>query len=81
MVHQLGDNNPERMNIGLSATEKFSAYGVTPVVQPASVSQAVVSGSATATTTVLREQLDETIVLVNQLRSDLIDLGWIKGAA
>ena len=50
------------------------------MVQPSTASQDVVSGSATATTTVLREQLDETIVLVNQLRADLVTLGLIKGA-
>ena len=80
-VNFLGDNNPDGSTLGLDATELVSFYGATPVVQPASASQGVVSGSATATTTVLREQLDETIVLVNQLRAELVTLGLISGAA
>jgi hypothetical protein len=32
-VTYLGDNNPDGVSVGLSATEKVSLYGVTPVVQ------------------------------------------------
>lgn len=80
VVQQLYDSNPDGATFGSSTTEKLSFYGVTTVVQPSSASQDVVSGSATASTTVLREQLDETIVLVNQLRKDLVEIGIIKGS-
>lgn len=56
-------------------------YGATPVVQPASASQGAVTASATATTTVLRAQLTATMTLANALRSALVSVGVIKGAA
>lgn len=56
-------------------------YGTTPIVRPASASQAAVTSSTTATTTVLRAQLTATMVLANALRSALVNLGLIKGAA
>lgn len=64
MVHQLGDNSPDGMNMGLSATEKIAFYGATPIVK-ASVTQ-----QATATTGALRSDLDG-------LLTALSDLGFI----
>ncbi len=67
--------------MGAAATSLLSFYGATPIVRPASASQAAVTTSATATTTVLRAQLTATAVLANALRTALINLGLIKGAA
>lgn len=44
-VHYLGDNNPDGMVLGLSATEKIGFFGATPVVQ-----QSVTAPATTATT-------------------------------
>lgn len=67
--------------IQMNAGGKLGVYGKTPVVQPASASQAAVVSSATATTTVLRAQLTATMVLANALRLALVNTGIIKGAA
>lgn len=66
---------------GATTTSTVGFYGNTPIVQPASASQAAVVSTATATTTVLRAQLTATMVLANALRSALVNLGLIKGAA
>ncbi len=132
---QVTNNSPDGAQMGRSATEKNAFFGATPVVQPASASQAVVaatietltenstqstpnttivavgagvtaldvtgSGScpteaATNTRMVLiddnfadladqqsktRVDIDALVVLVNQLRSELVTLGLISGAA
>ncbi|WP_038168546.1 hypothetical protein [Verrucomicrobium sp. BvORR106] len=55
--------------IGTSPTQKLGFFGKAPVVQPAGVTQAVATDAASV------------IVLANALRSSLVDLGLIKGAA
>jgi N-methylhydantoinase B/oxoprolinase/acetone carboxylase alpha subunit len=75
----LGFGSP--ITIGTDEDSLVGFYGETPVDQPASASQAAVTTSATATTTVLRAQLTATAVLANALRSALVELGLIKGAA
>ncbi|MHC1762917.1 MAG: hypothetical protein AB9869_01240 [Verrucomicrobiia bacterium] len=52
-----------------SASEKLGFYGVTPVVQPAHADQAVAADA------------DGALRLVNRIRTDLIAVGLIKGAA
>ena len=69
------------VDIGAVATSLVGFYGATPIVRPSSASQGAVTTSATATTTVLRAQLTATAVLANALRSALVNLGLIKGAA
>jgi len=91
----LGDGNPDGTSLGSSATEKISFYGVTPVIQPTSASQAAVATStittaATSTTpwgfatSTQADAVAAQVVLLrtgfNQLRSDLVDLGLIKGS-
>jgi hypothetical protein len=49
--------------------EKISFLGATPIVQVASASQAVATDTAS------------TLTLANALRTALVDLGLIKGAA
>lgn len=67
--------------IGYGAQDTTGFYGATPITRPASASQAAVVVSATATTTVLRAQLTATAVLANALRSALVNLNLVKGAA
>lgn len=80
----LSKGNDDGTALGQSASDKISIYGGgTPVVQPSTASQAAVTGTVTttATTTALAVDVAATIVLVNQLRSDLVSLRAIKGSA
>lgn len=91
----IGDGNPDGCSLGSATTEKISFYGVTPVTQPTSASQAAVTTSvittaATSTSpwgfaTSTQADAVATIVaanrtLVNQIRSELVTLGLIKGS-
>lgn len=81
--------------IGSSATDKVGFYGADPVVQPASANQAATGPAAPAggtgaaagawDTAANRDLaitlINETRTLVNQLRSELVTLGLIKGSA
>lgn len=68
--------------IGTATTEKLAFWNSTPVAQPASASQAAVSGTAGAAYTATEQTLiNDLVTLVNQLRADLVTLGIIKGAA
>lgn len=80
-VHYLGTNNPDGACLGYDSDEKVSFYGSTPVAQPSSASQAAVTMQTTATTTALRTDLDNASTLLNQLRSELVTLGLIKGSS
>lgn len=57
---------------GVDATDKIGFYGVTAVVQPASATQAAITAGATTTA---------TIALLLEIRTALVSLGIIKGAA
>jgi len=67
--------------LGYGGSDTTGFFGATPIIKPASASQAAVTATATATTTVLRTQLTATMVLANAMRTALINLGLIKGAA
>lgn len=92
----IGNNAPDGSTFGASTTEKISFYGVTTVVQPSSASQAAVATTTltTASTTTSPAGYATTTqandvatvaaacrTLVNQLRSDLVSLGLIKGSS
>lgn len=88
-VKQLSDGGTDGASLGQSVSDKVSLYGVTPVVQPSSASQAAVTAtalgtidftSATEAATVVAA-VNELKVLANALRSGLVDLGAIKGAS
>lgn len=81
--NQVSDGRPDGAMVGQSSTDKVGFYGTTPVVQPASASQAATAATTTttATTTALQTDLDAVRVLVNQLRAELVELGLIKGSA
>lgn len=82
-VRYLGTNSPDGTVLGYDSAEKIGFYGATPVVQPSSASQAAVTATTTttATTTALETDIDAVRVLTNQLRSELVSLGLIKGSA
>lgn len=96
--------------IGQDSADKLGFYGVTPVVQPSSASQAAVTATAVTaigTTTLsaantsavfgfssstagqalvtrvdqLQVDVAAAIVLLNQIRSEFVNLGLIKGSA
>ena len=85
-VTYVSDKNPDGTSIGQDAADLISFYGATPVDQPADADQGVMSASLTmiatdAALSLAVSALNATNVLVLQLRSDLVDLGLIKGSA
>ncbi len=105
-----GDPTEDGCGLGESATSKVGFYGTTPVVQPASASQAVFTVTAitalaattlsASDTNAVHGFANETVanlyitrmqemqvdveglgVLLNQIRSELVTLGLISGAA
>ena len=80
--------------IGTSTSQKIGFFNATPIVQPASANQAALTDSTTGTpsTTLvdagaaysqanINNNFASVARLLNQLRSDLVSLGLIKGAA
>lgn len=94
-VDQLSKNNPDGTVLGQSITDKISVHGKTTIVQPASANQAATGPAAPAggtgaaaggyDTAANRDLaivlLNETRVLVNEMRTVLVNAGWMKGAA
>lgn len=72
MVQELEDGRSDGTRLGRAAASKVSFYGATPVVQPSGAAQAALT--TTPTTAEIRDA-------VNALRSALVALGLIKGAA
>jgi hypothetical protein len=72
--------------IGTSVSQKIAFWGKTPIVQPASGSQAVlsldsnVSGADTVSLADVNTNFASIQTLVNQMRTDLINVGIIKGS-
>lgn len=71
-VRYLGTNSPDGTVLGKSTGEKVGFYGVSPLVQPADSNQASISVSTST---------GPVTALANQLRSDLVNLGLIKGSS
>lgn len=65
---EAGHTNPDGLQLGATG-EKIGFLGAAPVVQVASANQAVATDAASV------------ITLANALRSALVSLGLIKGAA
>ena len=76
--------SPDGMDHGQSASDKVGFYGATPVVQASSANQAAVTTTAATTTSpwgfASSTQANAIVTLVNELRSDLVSLGLIKGS-
>lgn len=71
--------------IGTATGQKLAFWNATPVIQPASASQAAVSTTAATNTTpygfTTAAQADGIVTLLNAIRSALVTTGIIKGAA
>jgi hypothetical protein len=85
----LGDNNivagtTTGVKVGTATTQKLGFYNATPVVQPAGAAQAAVAttGATNASPFGYTEaQANAIVALVNEMRSVLVNLGLMKGAA
>jgi hypothetical protein len=85
-VEILGDGSPDGTSLGKSATEKVGLYGGTPVIQAATIADAVVGPGAVFTVTVSAGSTatnhpcsnadhNALVTIVNALLDDLSDLG------
>ena len=76
--------DPDGIQYGRSATDLVGFYGISPIVQPTSASEAAVTTTAATTTSpwgfATSTQANAIVTLVNQLRADLVALGLIKGS-
>lgn len=80
-------NTSTGTKIGTATGQKLAFWNATPVIQPASANQAALSldvdvaGSDTVDKAAINSNFAALQTLVNQLRSDLVSAGLIKGAA
>jgi hypothetical protein len=93
-IKQLSDGGPDGEDLGQSSSDKIGFYGATPVVQPSATAQSAVATTAVTTLVTTPTATDiavavnsvisrqaATVTLLNQLRSDLVTLGLVKGSA
>ncbi len=76
-VTQLGDNNPDGTNFGLTATEVISFYGATPAAQRSAAAQAT-SLVGTASSTAIDTDVKAALI---EVMDTLAALGLWSGAA
>jgi hypothetical protein len=93
-IEYIGDNGPDGSVVFKSATASLGAfYGATPIVQPTAAAQSAVPTTALTTITDIVTTASVTgavnsviarvsalVTLVNQMRSDLVSLGLVKGS-
>ncbi len=92
-VKYLTDEQVDGWSVGQTVNSKISLYGKTPVVQPSGTSQSAVATTAITTLATTPTATDVAIAvnsvisrvaalvtLVNQVRSDLVSFGVIKGS-
>ena len=81
MEQQIGNDNPDGIVIGQAAASVVGFYGATPVAQQASTAGAGVTTTVSISTTTTKwgfatsTQANEIIVMVNDLRTALVNLG------
>ena len=82
-VNQVSDGRPDGCQVGQNSSDKVGFYGTSPATQPASASQAAVTATITSTAvlTQVATQASANTVLLNQIRSELVTLGLLKGEA
>ena len=85
MAEYLDYDSPDGCIIGRDVSSKLAFYGVTATVtQPSGAAQAaVVTTAATtgaATYGFTSAQANSIVALLNQIRSDLVTLGLLKGS-
>jgi len=76
-VFYVGDNGPDGMSLGTSATEKVSLYGVTPIVQRSGAAQAT-SAVGTASSADVTTELKAAVI---EIMNTLTAVGIWKGSA
>lgn len=68
-----------------STTDQMGFFGATPTTRPAATAQSAVTTTNATTTTpwgyTTSGQANGIVTLLNQIRSDLVTLGLIKGSA
>ena len=80
-------NTTTGTKIGTATSQKLGLWNATPIIQPASANQAAMSldldvvGSDLVDAAAVNANFGAIETLVNQLRSDLVSLGVIKGSA
>jgi hypothetical protein len=85
----LGNNNivagdAAGTKIGTADTQRLGFYNATPIVQPAGADQAAVATTAATDVSPFgytEAQANAIVALVNEMRSVLVNLGLMKGAA
>jgi hypothetical protein len=85
----LGDNDivagdGAGVKIGTADTQKLGFFDATPIVQPAGAAQAAVATTGATDVTPFgytEAQANAIVALVNEMRSTLVNLGLMKGAA
>lgn len=82
-VENVSYNSPDGATFGGGITEKISFYGVTPVVQRASIAQATVTLTLTTGGVgfVSTAQAQAVVDQINEIRAMLTQNGMWKGAA
>lgn len=93
-IKELSDGGPDGTRLGQSTTDLVAFWGKTPVDQPAATAQSALSTAALTTITdivttasvtgafnAVVARVEAINTLVNQIRSDLVEVGVIKGSA
>lgn len=96
-VEYVGSGNDDGVNLGRATTDKIGFYGLAvPIVQPSGAAQAAITDSSGGTansatgvaaltgtynSTIIANALATVIAQTNALRSALVNLNLIKGAA
>ena len=85
----LGDNNivagtTTGVKVGTATTQKIGFYNATPITRPEGAAQAAVATTGATNSTPFgytEAQANAIVALVNEMRSVLVNLGLMKGAA
>lgn len=92
-VKYLTDDNVDGSGVGQSVNSKLGFWGKTPVIQPLATAQSAVATTAITTLVTtptatdiavavnsLIARVSANVTLLNQIRSDLVTVGVIKGS-
>lgn len=93
MVQELSRKDPDGWRLGQTDADLGAFFGKTPIVQPAATAQSalatatlttitdvVTTASLTAAFNAVVARVSALTVLVNQMRTDNINLGLMKGS-
>lgn len=93
-IEYIGDGGPDGTMIGKTSSHLIGFYGATPVDQPAATAQSAVPTTALTTITDIVTtasvtgafnsvvaRVEALVVLTNKMRTDLVELGLLKGSA